>query len=131
MSQGMDGLVLYQGRIYVPLDGQLRHDIVATLHGSPIMGHSSQWKTMDLVACNFWWPGMGHYVVEYVKGCDLCNHTKTFPTPLTGQLMPNRVPDCHWKIISVDLIMELPQSHGYDAIIVVSTTSPNGPTSYQ
>ena len=31
-----DGLVLYRGRVYVPLDGQLRHDIVATLHDSPI-----------------------------------------------------------------------------------------------
>src|SRR5882724_1842819 len=74
---------------------------------------------MDLVVCSFWWPGMGHYVVEYVKGCDLCNHMKTFPTPLTGRLVPNRVPDHCWKIISVNLITELPQSHGYDAIMVV------------
>jgi len=35
-----DGLVLYQGRVYFPLDGQLRHKIVAALHDSPIMGHS-------------------------------------------------------------------------------------------
>src|SRR5882724_6339084 len=33
--------------------------------------------------------------------------------------MPNRVPDHCWQIISVDLIMELPQSQGYDAIMVV------------
>src|SRR5882724_6888778 len=73
----------------------------------------------DLVAHNFWWLGMGCYVAEYVKGCDLCNHMKTFPAPQTGQLMPNRVPDHCWQIISVDLIMELPQSQGYDAIMVV------------
>src|SRR5882724_9141453 len=74
---------------------------------------------MDLVVYSFWWPGMGHYVAEYVKGCNLCNCMKTFPTPLTGWLMPNRVPDHCWQIISVDLIMELPQSQGYDAIMVV------------
>ena len=62
---------------------------------------------------------MGCYVVEYVKGCDLCNCTKTFPAPPTGRLMPNRVPDHCWKIISANLIMELPQSQGYDTIIVV------------
>src|SRR5882724_3230617 len=50
-----DGLVLYRGRVYVPQDGQLRHDIVATLHDSPIMGHSGQWMKMDLVAHSFWW----------------------------------------------------------------------------
>src|SRR5882724_5578423 len=35
-----DSLVLYQGRVYVPPDGQLRHDIVATLHDSSITDHS-------------------------------------------------------------------------------------------
>ena len=59
---------------------------------------------------------MGCYVTECMKGCDLCNHTKTFPAPLIGRLMPNCVPNCHWKVISVDLIT---QSHGYDAIMVM------------
>src|SRR5882672_9169846 len=33
--------------------------------------------------------------------------------------MPNRVPDRHWQVISVNLITELPPSRGYDAIMVV------------
>src|SRR5882724_3866419 len=73
----------------------------------------------DLVVHNFWWPGMGHYMAEYVKGCNLCNCTKTFPAPLAGKLMPNYIPDCPWQVISVYLITELPQSHAYDAIMVV------------
>ena len=32
--------------------------------------------------------------------------------------MPNRIPYRRWQIISVDLITELPQSHGYDSILV-------------
>src|SRR5882724_1617164 len=73
----------------------------------------------ELVARNFLWPQMGRYVADYVKGCDLCNCTKTFPTSPTGKLMPNRVPDCCWQVISVDLITGLPPSRGYDAIMVV------------
>jgi len=61
---------------------------------------------------------MGHYMVDYMKGCDLCNCMKTFLVPPTRNLMPNHLPECHWQIISVDLIME-PQVHGYDAIMVV------------
>ena len=61
---------------------------------------------------------MGRYIAKYVKGCDLCNRTKTFPTAPVGKLMPNRIPYHHWQIISVDLIMELPQSHSYDSILV-------------
>jgi len=32
---------------------------------------------------------------------------------------PNHVPDNGWQILSVNLISELPQSHGYDPIMVV------------
>jgi len=103
--QEKDGLVLYRGRVYVPPDGQLRHDLINTLHNSPITGHSGQWKTTHLVACNFWWPGMGCYIAEYMKGC--------------GKLMPNHIPDHHWQTISVDLITELLRSHRYDTIMVV------------
>ena len=42
------------------------------------------------------------------------SHIATF-----GPLMPNKVPNRPWKIISMDLIMQLPESNGYDAICVI------------
>src|SRR5882724_7282622 len=101
-----DGLVLYRGRVYVPPNGQLRHNLVNALHDSPITGHLGRWKTTDLVAHNFWWPGMGHYIAEYTRGCNLCNCTKTYPSAPAGKLMPYCIPDCRWQTISVDLITE-------------------------
>ena len=62
---------------------------------------------------------MGQYIAKYLKGCDLCNRTKMFPASLVGKLMPNQIPDHRWQVISVDLITELPQSHGYDTLLVV------------
>jgi len=62
---------------------------------------------------------MGRYIAEYMKGCDLCNCTKNYPSSPAGKLMPNRIPDHHWQTILVDLITELLRSHGYDTIIVV------------
>jgi len=50
------------GKIYLPQDGQLRLDIVKALHDYQIVGHPDQWKMMELVTCNFWWPRMGHNV---------------------------------------------------------------------
>ena len=72
-----------------------------------------------MITHNFWWPGMGCYVTEYMKGCALCNCTKTFLASLAGKLMPNCVPNCYWQVILVDIIIELPWSHGYDTIMVV------------
>src|SRR5258707_9853473 len=45
--------------------------------------------------------------------------TKTFPTQKVGKLIPNKVPDRHWQVISVDMIRELPDSKGYNAVLMV------------
>jgi len=42
---------------------------------------------------------------------------KTFLEPPAGKLMPNWVLDHLWQIILVNLIMELPQSCGYDSLM--------------
>ena len=44
---------------------------------------------------------------------------KTFPTQKVGKLIPNSVPDHRWQVISVDMIGELPESRGNNAILVV------------
>src|SRR5258707_209271 len=36
-----------------------------------------------------------------------------------GKLIPNKVPDRRWQVISVDMIRELPDSKGYNAVLVV------------
>ena len=73
-----NGLVLFRGKVYVPLDAQLWRDIVEAHHDTLVTGHSGQWKTTELVACNYWWPGMGCYITKYVKGCNLCSRTRHF-----------------------------------------------------
>ena len=70
----------FNGKVYVPKDGQLRHDIVHQLHDTPMAGHPGRWKTLELVTRNFWWPGVSRYVAKYVKSCDRRNRTKVFPT---------------------------------------------------
>jgi len=71
-----DGLVLFRGKVYVPLDGKLQHDIVEAHHGTPVTRHPGQWKTTELVARNYWWPGMGQYISKCLKVCNLCNRTE-------------------------------------------------------
>ena len=113
-----EGVVLWNGKVYVPKDPQLRHDIVQLHHDSTITGHPGRWKTLELVTCNFWWPGISRYVAKYVKSCDLCNRTKIFPASPAGCLMPNEIPKDHWSVVTVDLITGLPPSQGFDSIWV-------------
>ena len=87
------GLVLYHDKVYVPLDPKLQHDIVKAHDDTPLTGHPGRWRTTELVSQSYWWPGMGCYIAKYVKACDLCNRTKTFPTSPIGKLLPNHIPD--------------------------------------
>src|SRR6266478_3285222 len=74
---------------------------------------------LELVSQNYWWPGLSRYIAKFVAGCDACNRTKTFPMQKVGKLIPNKVPDRRWQVISVDMIRELPDSKGYNAILMV------------
>ena len=113
------GLILFRGKVYVPKDLELRRAVVEAHHDSQITGHPGRWKTLELVTRNYWWPGISRYIASYIQGCDKCNRTKTFPAKPVGKLTPTQIPKDIWQIITVDLITSLPESHGYDSILVV------------
>ena len=62
---------------------------------------------------------MSRYIAFYTKGCDRCNRTKTFPSKPVGKLVPNQIPKNVWEHITIDLITGLPESRGYNAILVI------------
>src|SRR5258708_452135 len=115
----IEGVVLYQGRVYVLDNSQLCHNLVHVHHSAIVIGHPGHWKMLELVSQNYWWPGLSRYVAKFIAGCDACNWTKTFPTQKVGKLIPNKVPARCWQVISVDMIRELPDSKGYNATLVV------------
>ena len=62
---------------------------------------------------------MSHYISQYVKTCDLCLHTEAQQHPPIGELSLLPTPESHWDTISINFIVELPESHGYDVIMNV------------
>ena len=62
---------------------------------------------------------MSRCIGKYVSTCDMCLCTKVSCQPPVGELNPFPVPDASWDTISVDFIVELPESEGKDTIMVV------------
>ena len=63
---------------------------------------------------------MSQYVGQYVSHCDLCARTKAQCRLPVGELQPLAIPEECWDAISVDFISELPESGGYNAIMVAA-----------
>ena len=112
-------LVLKEERVYVPKDEKLRIEIIQLHHDMPIAGHRGQWKTVELVTRNYWWPGVTKEVKQYMERCDQCQRMKNRAEMLAGKLRPNKEPERPWQHISVDFITKLPVSKGHDSILVV------------
>jgi len=53
-----DGVMYKEEKVYVPKDEKLRAEIIRLHHNTPIGGHGGQWKIVELVTHNFWWPGV-------------------------------------------------------------------------
>ena len=113
-----DGIILYRGQIYVPRNDRLRREIVKRYHDHVATGHPGRWKTYELISREFWWPGISTFVKSYVDRCATCQATKIQPKNKVP-LQPNQIPTDIWGTITMDFIMDLPISQGFDSLIIV------------
>lgn len=113
-----NGLLLFRGKVYVPKDNDLRKELVRLHHDLPAAGHPGRAKTLELLSRNYWWPSMTKFVNEYVDTCDICQRNKVFPAPPRGPLQPLDPPNVPWESVTTDFIVKLPESEGFDSIMV-------------
>ncbi|EJF56206.1 hypothetical protein DICSQDRAFT_25763, partial [Dichomitus squalens LYAD-421 SS1] len=83
-----DGLVFYQKRCYIPLDEELRRDMVQRYHDHKLMGHPGQFGTLELLRRDYWWPGMASFVKNYCLGCAICQQANVNTHPTSPPLLP-------------------------------------------
>jgi len=60
----VDSIMYKEGKVYVPRDDELRTEIVRLHHDMLVGGLGEQWKTVELVTQNFWWPGVTKEVCQ-------------------------------------------------------------------
>ena len=113
------GLIFFQKRLRIPLNQDLRKEILESEHDHPTAGHFGQRKTLELVTRNFYWPNMEEVIKEYVRTCNTCQRNKSRRHARYGLLEPLEVPYAPWKSISVDFIVALLESEGKTQIMVV------------
>jgi hypothetical protein len=49
--------MLYKGLVYISNNDALKQKVVQQFHDN-IIGHLGQWKTLELITREYYWPGM-------------------------------------------------------------------------
>ena len=88
-----NGLILKEGKVYVLKDEKLQGEIIWLHHNTPVGGHGEQWKIVELVTQNFWWPEVMKEIKRYIEGCNSCQQNKNRTIAPAGKLMPNKAPE--------------------------------------
>ena len=108
-------------KTFIKDDPQTYCDILHLLHNSPMAGHPRIANTWELVQEYYKGPCLCQYMEEYVKGCACCQESKTnvhrSKAPLQCFDMP--VEEGPFQYVSMDLIMDLPKSQGFDSVLTI------------
>ena len=115
----VDGILLFNGKIYVPNDAEIRLRILRMYHDHPVSGHQGRDKTLELITRKFEWPDSRTFVMDYIASCGPCTRNKPRRHKPYGLLQSLPIPEQPWHSISMDHIEQLPLSRGHDSILVV------------
>jgi hypothetical protein len=113
------GLIRYNGRIWLGENSAVQTKLIAVFHASAIGGHSGIKVTYHRLKQLFCWKGMKLDVDNFVKQCLVYQRAKHGQKHPAGLLQPLPIPDEAWKQLSMDFIEGLPLSEKCNVIVVV------------
>ncbi len=71
-----EGLLQYQGCMYVSDQEAICLQIIQDHHDHPTARHFGEAKTTDLICHELHWPGLRCTVIDYIRSCTSCTRSK-------------------------------------------------------
>jgi hypothetical protein len=112
----VDGLLLFQGKAFVPDASDLWPQLLEDAHG---MGHEGIQKTLHRLRASFYNSHMARLVREFVKSCIVCQRNKSQHLHPAGLLQPLPVPHGVWSDIAMDFVEGFPKVGGKSVILTI------------
>ncbi len=97
----------------------MRDVFLKECHDGPLAGHGGVKCTTTFLKKSYYWPNLKDDAKEYVKTYLTCQQNKTLNKKRAGLLQPLPIPEGSWESGSMDFMVSLPPSRGFDAIMVV------------
>ena len=108
-------------RPVVSEEEELQWELLQQYHDHPLAEHPMITNTTMALTKDFWWPTIKHFAMGYIRGCAMCQSMKSNTMRPKPPLMPIITTGVQrpFETISLDLIMDLPVSQGYDSILTI------------
>lgn len=116
----IDGILYYGTKPCVGDSEELKSHLLSKYHDHNVTGgHSGINLTIQKLRRHYYWPGLRQYVTKYVQQCFTCQTAKPRHQKPAGLLQSLPIPNGPFDSISMDFITDLPDSDGFNAILVV------------
>ena len=112
----VDGLIMFDQRVYVSATSALLPALMAAAHTS---GHEGVQRTLYRLRADFHVPHARRLVQDFVRDCQTCQRNKTEHLHPAGLLQSLPVPKQAWDDISMDFIEGLPCVNSKSVILTV------------
>jgi RNase H-like domain found in reverse transcriptase/Integrase zinc binding domain/Reverse transcriptase (RNA-dependent DNA polymerase) len=100
----------------------LQQSVLRMYHDHESAEHLGIFNTYASVVQDYWWPDMKCFVVQYVKGCAICQSTKPNTVWPKVPIYPIMTTETHaypFQTISWDLITDLPKKGNFDSALTI------------
>ncbi|KAM3243961.1 hypothetical protein ACQJBY_055715 [Aegilops geniculata] len=111
-----DGLVTFNGRLYIPPSSPLLQELLTAIHDD---GHEGVLRTLHRLRRDFHAPNLRKTVQEYVRACGTCQRYKSEHLHPAGLLLPLPVPTGMWTDVGINFVEALPRMGGKSVILTV------------
>ncbi|KAA0036866.1 ty3-gypsy retrotransposon protein [Cucumis melo var. makuwa] len=109
-SLSSDGGLLFERRLCVPSDSEVKTELLSEAHSSPFSMHPGSTKMYQDLKRVYWWRNMKREVAEFVSRCLVCQQVKAPRQKPAGLLQPLSIPEWKWENVSMDFITGLPRT---------------------
>ena len=114
------------GSFHLCTPASLRAEIMSEIHDILTEGaHMGYHKTYNKIMSGYYWPKMSREILKFVLSCNVFQKSKVKHHAPYGMLQLIPIPSQLFKVISMDFIPDMPESQGFNNILVIVENSLN------
>jgi hypothetical protein len=112
-------LFLYQKRLVVPDEENLRTRLIKEAHDQLLTVYSGRNKTHRLLRPRYFWPSMLADIERYIKNCYFCHRTDISRDKISGFLKSLSISDYFWQHVIIDFKSMPLSKKDYNMVFII------------